>query len=122
MPIYNYITEYSVIYSAEYFGRNRFRSDTRICPPLSQDRFEKTFELRGKGYGDELVSFAQSAMSNMIGGIGYFFGHSLVQSELSASPVKYWEAALYTAVPSRYEFFTTKWSNTNKNVHTWNTP
>ena len=43
-------------------------------------------------------------MSNMVGGIGYFFGHSLVQSELSSSPVKYWEAALYTAVPSRSFF------------------
>ena len=31
----------------------------------------------------------------------YFFGHSLVQSEMSTSPVKYWDAPLYTAVPSR---------------------
>ena len=38
-----------------------------------QDRFERTFELRGKGYDDDMVRFAQSAMSNMVGGIGYDF-------------------------------------------------
>ena len=42
-----------------------------ILPKLSsQDRFERTFELRGKGYDDDMVRFAQSAMSNMVGGIG----------------------------------------------------
>lgn len=31
------------------------------------------------GYDDKAVEFAQSAMSNLIGGIGYFHGHSIVK-------------------------------------------
>ena len=43
----------------------------RNVPQLpSQDHFERTFELRGKGYDEDMVRFAQSAMSNMVGGIG----------------------------------------------------
>jgi len=67
-------------------------------------RFEKTFHLAGKGYNSTAVKFAQSAMSNMIGGIGYFHGSSIVKSRHNALPVPYWEAPLYTAVPSRSFF------------------
>ncbi len=41
-------------------------------------RFEDTFGLRKRGYDDKAIRFAQAAMSNMIGGIGYFYGHSMV--------------------------------------------
>ena len=47
-------------------------------------RFEDTFGLRQRGYDDKAIKFAQAAMSNMIGGIGYFYGHSLVQYVLDA--------------------------------------
>lgn len=67
-------------------------------------RFEDTFGLRQKGYDQKAIEFAHSALSNMIGGIGYFYGHSLVQSELTKRPVRYWDAGLYTAVPSRSFF------------------
>jgi mannosyl-oligosaccharide glucosidase len=50
------------------------------------------------------VSFAQAALSNMIGGVGYFFGTSKVQSFYTKEPVHYWRAPLYTAVPSRSFF------------------
>ena len=33
-------------------------------------RFEKTFHLAEKGYNESAVRFAQSAMSNMVGGEG----------------------------------------------------
>lgn len=40
----------------------------------------------------------------MIGGIGYFYGSSRVQSIYTKEPVPYWKAPLYTAVPSRSFF------------------
>merc|ERR1712240_13498 len=67
-------------------------------------RFEKTFHLNEKGYNQSAVKFAQSAMSNMVGGIGYFYGSSVVKSKYNSLPVPYWEAPLYTGVPSRSFF------------------
>lgn len=52
-------------------------------------------------YGVNETTFAQAALSNMLGGIGYFYGSSRVQSEYTKEPVPYWKAPLYTAVPSR---------------------
>ena len=43
------------------------------------DKFENTFGLQKRGYNETYIRFAQAAMSNMVGGIGYFYGHSLVQ-------------------------------------------
>lgn len=68
------------------------------------DRFEKTFHLQEKGYTPDEVEFAQGALSNMIGGIGYFHGSSRVQSTHTKEPVPYWKASLYTSVPSRSFF------------------
>lgn len=67
-------------------------------------RFEKTFRLKEKGYSTADIEFAQSALSNMLGGIGYFYGSSRVQSVHTTEPVPYWKAPLYTAVPSRSFF------------------
>jgi len=67
-------------------------------------RFEQTFQLASKGYNQSAVQFAQSALSNMVGGIGYFYGSSIVKSKHNSMPVPYWEAPLYTAVPSRSFF------------------
>lgn len=47
---------------------------------------------------------AQSALSNMLGGIGFFSGRSIVQSINNKEPVLYWPANLYTSVPSRSFF------------------
>lgn len=67
-------------------------------------RFEQLFQLSAKGYTAAEQRFAQSAMSNMLGGIGYFYGASRVQSEFTPDAVPYWRAPLYTAVPSRSFF------------------
>merc|ERR1719312_1963534 len=67
-------------------------------------KFEQLFQLSNKGHNDSAIHFAQSAMSNMIGGIGYFYGSSIVKSKYNSMPVPYWEAPLYTAVPSRSFF------------------
>lgn len=47
------------------------------------------------------MKFAQACFSNLVGGVGYFYGASRVQSEYTKEPVPYWKAPLYTAVPSR---------------------
>lgn len=67
-------------------------------------RFEETFHLTGKGFNNSAVTFAQSAMSNMVGGIGYFYGSSVVRSRHNSLAVPYWDAPLYTGVPSRSFF------------------
>ncbi|XP_041477006.1 mannosyl-oligosaccharide glucosidase-like [Lytechinus variegatus] len=67
-------------------------------------RFEEKFGLIEKGYAPDEVAFAKATMSNMIGGIGYFYGSSVVQSKHNTEPVAYWTAPLYTAVPSRSFF------------------
>ncbi|CAG9861004.1 unnamed protein product [Phyllotreta striolata] len=67
-------------------------------------KFEKLFNLKSKGYDDKSIGFAQAALSNMVGGIGYFYGASKVQSQYVKEPVYYWRAPLFTAVPSRSFF------------------
>lgn len=69
-----------------------------------KQRFEKTYQLKEKGYTPNEIQFAEAALSNMVGGIGYFYGSSQVQSEHTAMPVPYWKSPLYTAVPSRSFF------------------
>ncbi|GES73190.1 glycoside hydrolase family 63 protein [Rhizophagus clarus] len=79
-------------------------------------RFEKTFGLREKGFDDGQIYFAQTIMSNLIGGIGYFYGSSIVDRSFTDSDedeeefwTKYRKAApeltppkaLFTATPSR---------------------
>ena len=41
------------------------------------ERFEATFGLAARGYNVTEVSFARAALSNLLGGIGYFYGQSL---------------------------------------------
>ncbi|KAK4002984.1 hypothetical protein OUZ56_004773 [Daphnia magna] len=67
-------------------------------------QFENKFRLNEKGFSEEEQDFAKSAMSNLVGGIGYFYGSSKVQSVHNKEPVPYWNAPLYTAVPSRSFF------------------
>jgi mannosyl-oligosaccharide glucosidase len=68
------------------------------------DKFSKIFDLEGEGYTTADVDFAKAALSNMIGGIGYFYGASVVQSKYNDRPFEYWHAPLYTGVPSRSFF------------------
>lgn len=69
-----------------------------------QQRFEATFGLAGKGFTVPQQRFAQAALSEVLGSIGYFHGHSLVQAAPGERVVPSAEAALFTAVPSRSFF------------------
>uniref|UniRef100_A0A8C5WJS2 Mannosyl-oligosaccharide glucosidase n=1 Tax=Leptobrachium leishanense TaxID=445787 RepID=A0A8C5WJS2_9ANUR len=69
-----------------------------------EERFRSIFKLETKGFTPEQVAFAQAALSNMLGGMGHFYGSSLVQSQHNAEPVPYPAAPLFTAVPSRSFF------------------
>ncbi|XP_007445489.1 mannosyl-oligosaccharide glucosidase, partial [Python bivittatus] len=67
-------------------------------------RFEQTFGLAGKGFSQQQQHFARALLSNMLGGMGYFYGHSLVQSPHTEAPQPYPAGPLFTAVPSRSFF------------------
>lgn len=78
-----------------------------------QARFETTFHLKEKGFSDKEIEFGQFLLSNMLGGIGYFYGSSIVdrshgplQDEESfagepLSPQYTTPQSLFTATPSR---------------------
>lgn len=67
-------------------------------------KFEKTFGLESKGFSQAHIKFGKSALSNMLGGLGYFYGQSVVQSVYNEYPLLYPQGALFTAVPSRSFF------------------
>ncbi|XP_062386640.1 mannosyl-oligosaccharide glucosidase [Sardina pilchardus] len=67
-------------------------------------KFEDTFGLQAKGFSQSQVKFSKAALSNMLGGMGYFYGQSIVQSAYNEYPLLYPEGPLFTAVPSRSFF------------------
>lgn len=83
---------------------DKYTAALKIKENEFKQRFEDTFHLKEKGYDANDIRFAEAALSNMVGGIGYFYGSSRVQSVHTTEPVPYWKAPLYTAVPSRSFF------------------
>lgn len=81
-----------------------YTKELKIVQDTFHHKFESIFHIKEKGFSDEEDSFAKAALSNMIGGIGYFYGSSKVESPYTRGPVPYWKAPLYTAVPSRSFF------------------
>lgn len=79
-------------------------------------KFERTFKLstavEPPRYSSKQVAMAKLALSNLLGGLGYFHGSSLVAPAGSsrnggndaASTKEYWAAPLFTAVPARSFF------------------
>ncbi|KAG0295720.1 Processing alpha glucosidase I [Dissophora globulifera] len=86
------------------------------------ERFESTFHLAEHGYNASMVDFAQATMSNLIGGIGYFYGTAIVDESFTyeegqfdhlegpvarrpnPNPQQTASSSLFTAVPSRSFF------------------
>lgn len=83
---------------------NQFQQNLNFYKQKFTHKFNSIFNLEAKGFTPSEVAFAKSTMSNLIGGIGYFYGASKVQSEYNENPINYWKAPLYTAVPSRSFF------------------
>ncbi|KAI8099053.1 glycoside hydrolase [Halteromyces radiatus] len=63
------------------------------------DRFEQKFHLQEKGFNEEQVAFGQFLLSNLLGGIGYFYGSAVV--DRSHSPMQDEETFAGEAVQSQ---------------------
>ncbi|KAM3185418.1 hypothetical protein ACTXT7_006431, partial [Hymenolepis weldensis] len=75
------------------------------------ENFAKKFPHDPKAFSDKQVEMSKISLSNMLGGIGYFYGTSLITSPLinnrkSTEPMsmEYFPASLFTATPSRSKF------------------
>jgi mannosyl-oligosaccharide glucosidase len=86
------------------FSGDLFQRDLAEHTSNFDVKFEDVFKIHAKGFNDNEISFAKATFSNLIGGVGYFYGVSDVQSNWNEKPVKYWRVPLYTAVPSRSFF------------------
>ncbi|KAI8596799.1 glycoside hydrolase [Dissophora ornata] len=98
--------------------------DTELTKAVDafDERFEKTFHLEKHGYNDSMIEFAKATMSNLVSGIGYFYGSAVVdesptyedgQNDHLEGPVARRPnpnpkvtapASLFSAVPSRSFF------------------
>ncbi|KAK8928705.1 Mannosyl-oligosaccharide glucosidase GCS1 [Platanthera zijinensis] len=74
-----------------------------------EDRYNKCFSTMNK-VDLESTHVGKTAIANLLGGIGYFYGQSRIMLPKDISQIygrksiSYWPAALYTAVPSRSYF------------------
>ncbi|BHF57139.1 hypothetical protein SprV_0100008000 [Sparganum proliferum] len=70
-----------------------------------QAKFQARFPVYGLRHSEAELALSRSALSNLLGGIGYFYGSSIIQSPLlGPDPLDYGPASLYTATPSRQQF------------------
>jgi mannosyl-oligosaccharide glucosidase len=81
-----------------------FDSALQDCLDKFNNKFEEKFKLKEKNFSSAAINMAQSALSNLIGGIGFFTGQSMVKSFNNKEHVLYWNSNIYTAVPSRSFF------------------
>ncbi|XP_076046387.1 mannosyl-oligosaccharide glucosidase isoform X2 [Oratosquilla oratoria] len=103
--------EFEVVYQSDSY-RNRpvmlmgeaFTEELNKYENRFNHNFESKFSMKAKGFSEEEINFAKATLSNMVGGIGYFYGASRVQGAYNADPVPYWKAPLYSGVPSRSFF------------------
>lgn len=117
--------EFDVIYSSASAGKELTSEDvTRDIKETSdafETRFSSVFDLKAPFTAEKYKKFGKSMFSNLIGGIGYFSGHQLIDRsyapEYEEENEGFWEEAaearsrkrqelegpyeLYTSVPSR---------------------
>ncbi|KAI8637550.1 glycoside hydrolase [Parasitella parasitica] len=94
--------------TSESLGANLIKKENEF-----NSRFEETFHLKKKGFSDSEVEFAQFLLSNMLGGIGYFHGSSVIdrshppmqdEEDFRGEPIRPQLSppqSLFTATPSR---------------------
>ncbi|GAQ91059.1 mannosyl-oligosaccharide glucosidase [Klebsormidium nitens] len=91
-------------------GKKRLTKRLQKAEAAFDERFEETFRLRENGASEGDIEVAKHALSNMLGGMGYFYGRSRIaisdalKERLKVPYYKYWPAALFTATPSRSFF------------------
>ncbi|PHH67632.1 hypothetical protein CDD80_684 [Ophiocordyceps camponoti-rufipedis] len=120
--------EFDVLFSSgssgvEVTSESATREMARASAAFS-DRFQRVFPLQEPFTGEEYVKFGKNMLSNLVGGIGYFYGDQLVDrsyaAEYDEEGESFWvEAAearaqgkqklegpyeLFTAIPSRSFF------------------
>ncbi|EFX01591.1 glycoside hydrolase, family 63 [Grosmannia clavigera kw1407] len=117
--------EFDLLFSSGSAGKELTSDDvTREIQMTSEafnERFSSSFELQQPFTADKYKKFARSMFSNLIGGIGYFYGHAVADRsyapEYEEENEGFWEEAaeararhrqsldgpyeLFTSVPSR---------------------
>ncbi|KAK0636210.1 glycoside hydrolase [Bombardia bombarda] len=117
--------EFDVLFSSESAGKDLTSADlTREIKETTEafgERFSSVFDFKAPFTADRYKKFGRSMFSNLIGGIGYFYGESLVDRsyapEYDEEDEGFWEEAaaararrqqtlegpyeLFTSIPSR---------------------
>lgn len=102
-----------VFESANEKSTNRLNSDTfqqHFDKHVERfhEKFNSLFRIEpGVFFSNKQIELAKSALSNLVGGVGYFYGSSIVRSQWSLEdnqPLLYWPNSLFTATPSRTQF------------------
>ncbi|XP_041052088.1 mannosyl-oligosaccharide glucosidase [Carcharodon carcharias] len=89
---------------SDHLSGEVFASELERWKQAFDEKFNAIFKLPDKGFPPQQIKFAKAVFSNTIGGMGYFYGQSYVQSIYNEYPLPYLEGPLYTAVPSRSFF------------------
>ncbi|KAH7318331.1 family 63 glycoside hydrolase [Stachybotrys elegans] len=117
--------EFDVIFSSASAGKAMTSDDVTEQLKLSSksfsDRFSRIFDFKAPFTAAKYHAFGKSMFSNLLGGVGYFHGHQLIDrsyaTEYDEDSERFWEEAaearsrgaqklegpyeLYTSVPSR---------------------
>lgn len=117
--------EFDVIFSSASIGKELTSEDvtreTKISSESFKERFAKVFDLKQPFTADKFQQFGKSMFSNLLGGVGYFHGHQVIDrsyaDEYEENDEGFWVAAaeargrnqqkhegpyeLFTSIPSR---------------------
>lgn len=117
--------EFDVIFSSESAGKALTSADlTREVRRTSEsfgERFSRVFDFKAPFKGEKYRAFGKSMFSNLLGGVGYFYGQQLIDrsyaSEYEEESEGFWDEAaearargeqkmegpyeLFTSIPSR---------------------